>query len=120
MKEDIPEHKIEKARSVFGITPTIKGYKEIMNMYKDLEIIYESRKDIVKETNEEINYYVECTTLKACNELEITDKNVYSAIFKRLKLIKEMSNELRPYQAYSVLVLRYRKDIFPRRLVELF
>jgi hypothetical protein len=41
-------------------------------------------------------------------------------MYDRLYEIKKMSNDLRPYQMYSVLVLRYRKAVYPNRFVELF
>ncbi len=116
----IPATLIKKARKVFGITPTSVSYKEIMKLYNKLEIIFEDRNDLIPETKEELDYYCKCTTDRACIMLGIHDAGVRKAIYNRLYDIKKMSNELRPYQRYSTLVLRYRKDIYPNRFVELF
>lgn len=121
IKEEIPQELIEKAKKVFGITVTIQSYKEIMKMYTDLEIIYEDRNDLIMETEEEIKEYCRATTERAVKILnKEDDKEIYNVIYDRLYSIKEMSNKLRPYQMYSVLVLRYRKNIYPNRYVELF
>ena len=121
VKEEIPQELIEKAKKVFGITVTTQGYKEIMKMYTDLEIIYEDRNELIMETEEEIQEYCRATTNRAVKILDKEgDQEIYDAIYDRLYSIKEMSNELRPYQMYSVLVLRYRKNVYPNRYVELF
>lgn len=116
----IPIELINKFKEVFGIIPTITSYKETMSLYKDFEILYESKKKPIEETDEEIEYYVECTINRILKDLSITDGDIANLLFKRLKKVKEMSNELRKYQEYSVLVLRYRKNIYPNRYVELF
>jgi len=118
--ELLPESLIERARKVFGITPTSVSYKEIIKLYNKLEIIFEEHNSLIQETDEELNYYCKCTIDRACNMLKINDKNIYEAMYDRLYKIKKMSNDLRPYQLYSVLVLRYRKSIYPNRFVELF
>lgn len=119
-KSDLPEEVIEQAKEVFGITPTHQTYKEIMGMYNQLEVLYEERKEIVQETEEEMAAYCKSTTIRACEILDIKDEEVYNAIFNRLYSIKSATNTLRLYQDYSVLVLRYRKEIYPSRYVELF
>lgn len=121
VKDNIPVELIERARQVFGITITTKRYKEIMNMYQDLEIIYEDRNEILPETKEEIESYCKATVERAVRILGLEDNSqITSAIYKRLYSIKDMSNLLRPYQMYSVLVLRYRDCVYPNRYVELF
>lgn len=120
IKKDIPQHLLKKAEGVFGITPTAVGYKEVMKIYSGLEIVYEDKCELFKETNEELRHYVESTISRAYREHNIEDANVKDAMFERLYAIKKMSNDLRPYQFYNVLVLRYRKKIFPNRYVELF
>lgn len=115
-----PIELIEKFKKIFGITPTLKGYKEIMQMYRNFEILYENKKNIIEETEEEIDFYVKCTVDRAVRDLEINDKAIYQVIFNRLKEVKDMSNQLRKYQEYTVLVLRYRKNVYPNRFVELF
>jgi 2-polyprenyl-3-methyl-5-hydroxy-6-metoxy-1,4-benzoquinol methylase len=116
----IPEVLIKRAQKVFGITPTRVSYKEIMKSYNKLEVIYEERNNLVKETKGELDYYCKSTIDRACQMLGITDQKIYQAMYQRLFEIKKMSNDLRPYQMYSVLVLRYRKSIYPNRFVELF
>lgn len=120
IKNKLPDELINKAKMVFGIKPTYENYKDIMDMYNKFEIIYEERNDLIQETDKEINYYCKCTTDEAVKRLKINDLEIYNSIYKRLLDVKNMSNELRPYQGYIVLVLRYRKNIYPNRWVELF
>jgi len=116
----LPRALVKRAQKVFDITPTGVSYKEIMKSYNKLEVIFEERNSLVQETKEELDYYCKCTIDRACKMLDITDKKVYEAMYKRLYEVKKMSNDLRPYQMYSVLVLRYRKSVYPNRFVELF
>jgi len=118
--KSLPDALAKRAQEVFEITPTGVPYKDIMKLYNKLEILFEERNELVQETEEELNYYCKSTIDRACAMLNITDKKVYDTMYKRLYDIKKMSNDLRPYQMYSVLVLRYRKDIYPNRFVELF
>lgn len=120
MTKPLPQTLVKKAQKVFDITPTGIPYKEIMKLYNKLEVIFEERNNLVQETEEELNYYCKCTIDRACKILNITDKKVYEALYKRLYEVKKISNVLRLYQMYSVLVLRYRKDVYPDRFVELF
>ena len=116
----IPNHLISRAQKVFGITPTTISYKEIMQLYSKLEIIYEDRNELVCETKEELNHYCKSTIDRVCKIRNINDREIYDAMYKRLFDTKKMSNDLRPYQRYSVLILRYRKSVYPNRFVELF
>lgn len=116
----IPESLIKRAQKVFEITPTGVSYKEIMKLYNKLEILFEEKNELEQETEEELHYYCKSTIDRACEMLKITDENVYDAMYDRLYEVKKMSNDLRPYQGYSVLVLRYRKLVYPNRFVELF
>jgi len=116
----IPSNLIKRAQKVFGITPTNVFYKEIMQLYNKFEIIYEDRNELIQETKDELEYYCRSTVDRACEMRNIKNKKVYEAMFGRLFEVKEMSNDLRPYQRYSVLVLRFRKSVYPNRFVELF
>jgi 2-polyprenyl-3-methyl-5-hydroxy-6-metoxy-1,4-benzoquinol methylase len=116
----VPDSTIKESKKAFGITPTHTSYKEIMKLYNKLEIIFEERNELIKETDEEINYYCKSTIDRACKMLRITDKKIYQVMYNRLYNIKKATNNLRSYQKYSVLVLRYRKNIYPNRFVELF
>lgn len=118
--KELPQELVVKAQNVFGITPTTEGYKEIMAMYQDLEILYEDRNDLIPETEEELQRYCHATIERACQIHDINDESIYDSMYNRLLKVKEMSNLLRPYQGYSVLVLRYRECIYPNRYVELF
>lgn len=118
--KDVPKKLVEEFQQIFGIKPTINDYKEVMKTYKNFEIIYENKKIPIKETEEEIEFYTKCTIDRAMHDLKITSSDTYNLLFQRLKKVKEMSNKLREYQEYSVLVLRYRKNIYPNRFVELF
>jgi len=116
----IPKRLVERARKVFDIEITQVGYKEVMKIYRDLELIYEERNPIFQETKEELDFYTRSTVSRACEILNIKDQKVYQAMYERLYEIKNMSNVLRPYQNYNVLVHRYRKNFYKRRFVELF
>lgn len=118
--DEIPWYLVEKARKIFWIQITTESYKEIMKIYNNFEIIYEDRLSIIQETKEEIEYYAKCTIDRIVSKLNIKDESVYKAMFNRLVDIKTMSNELRPYQNYTVLILRYRRSIYPNRFIELF
>lgn len=118
--KDIPQKLIDDARAVFGITITTESYKDVMWMYKDFELLYQENKALVQETANELAHY--CTsTIDLFREAhpELSE-DVCKAAYERLLQIRVMSNELRPYQSYSVLVLRARKALFGKRLVELF
>jgi SAM-dependent methyltransferase len=116
----VPEDLISEARGVFWITITSESYKDVMSTYNKFEIMHEEKHDIIEESHEEIQYYTKCTIDRATNQWTNCSKEIYEALFNRLVKIKEMSNKLRPYQKYSVLVLRYRENIYPNRFVELF
>lgn len=116
----LPKSLVEEFKKIFGITPTMKSYKEIMSIYKGLEIIFEERNSLIEETEEELSHYCHSTIKRACELNKIKDKKLYDVMYNRLLNIKKMSNKLRPYQGYTVLVLRYRSDIYPNRYVELF
>lgn len=117
---DIPDDLITRAQAVFNITPTTVSYKEIMKHYKDLEIVYEDKNELIQETEEELAYYCTSTVDRAAKMLKVVNVDVMRALYNRLYAIKKMSNDLRPYQRYSVLVLKYREGIYPNRFVELF
>ena len=91
-----------------------------MQLYNKFEIVYEDRNELIQETKDELEYYCRSTIDRACEIRNIKNKKVYKAMFERLFEVKEMSNDLRPYQRYSVLVLRFRKSVYPSRFVELF
>ena len=120
IKSPIPNSLVEEFQKIFGIKPTTESYKDIMNMYKGLEIIYQENKDIIQETEEELKHYCHSTIKRACELRNINDKELYDIMYKRLYAVKNMSNKLRPYQGYVVLVLRYRSFVYPNRYVELF
>ena len=116
---DIPYSVIQKAKNVFNIIPTAVPYKEVMSIYKGLDIMYEDRNELVLETDDELNHYCDSTTRRFCDNNNLGE-DYYKVIFGRLKEIKQLSNELRKYQMYNVLVSRYCKNTYPNRYVELF
>ena len=118
--EPIPAPLIERAKVIFGITVTNEPYKEIMRPYRGLEILYERHEIPLQETEEELHHYCQSTIDRACERRGITSQSTKDAMFARLLEIKKMSNDLRPYQRYVVLVLRYRSLLYPNRFVELF
>lgn len=117
---EIPDELLKRAHAVFGITPTIEGYKEVMTLYENFEIVHEEKYNIVSETKDEIKKYCNDTIEYSAERLGKISDEQRNEIFNRLFDVREMSNRLRPFQKYSCLVLRYRKNIYPRRLVELF
>ena len=118
--DQIPDDLVRRFKQIFDITPTNVSYKEIMSLYNKLEVIYENRNKLVKETEDELVYYCHSTIKRACEIRNIDDNKAYHAMFDKLLEVKKMSNDLRPYQEYSVLVLRYRKSVYPNRFIELF
>lgn len=118
--QPLPKVLVKRAQKVFEITPTQVSYKEIMRLYSKLEIFFEEKNTLTPETEEELHYYCKSTIDRACEMLKVKDKEIYKAMYGRLYEIKKMSNDLRPYQGYSVLVLKYRAAIYPNRFVELF
>ncbi|WP_350307480.1 class I SAM-dependent methyltransferase [Photorhabdus viridis] len=117
---EIPKNLVESAKNIFGITPTNIGYKDVMALYNNFNIHYEDRIIPEMETESELTHYCESTIIRACKIYNITDEEYYSVMYNRLYKIKEMSNKLRPYQGYSVIVFSYDKKIYPNRYVELF
>lgn len=116
----VPKSSVKKAKAIFGIEITQTDYKDVMKKYSNLELIYEDRNMIYKETKKELDFYCKSTIKRSCDFLKIEDKNVYKTMYKRLFEIKNMSNVLRKYQNYCVLVHRYRKKLYKQRYVELF
>lgn len=116
----VPQEVIDRAREVFGITITTESYKEAMKAYSDFEIIYEDKCDLIEETEEELSVYCTATVARAADFHGIADNEVKQVMYARLLEIRRMTNVLRRYQNYTVLVLRYRKSVYPNRYVELF
>lgn len=118
--EPIPDDLVQRFKSVFGITPTTEGYKDIMDVYKGLEIIYQDHTKIYSETESELKHYCESTVARQLKEDGIDNSEIFDICYERLLEIKRMSNLLRPHQSYTTLVLRYREHIYPNRYIELF
>lgn len=117
---NIPQDLISECQRVIGITPTSTHYDSIRSIYQNFEVAYESRKTIVLETPDQMRKYTEDTVQNCCRIKNITSDAVYQVLFDRLYEIKHISNELHKYQAYSVLVLRYLRKVYPNRFTELF
>lgn len=120
VNKPVPDNLVDEAYRVFDIEITQVPYKEVMSVYEGLEMIYEDRKKPLSETEKELKYYCKCTIDRAMKDLNITDDSIYQACFDRLYEIKGISNKLRDFQNYNILVHRYRKNLFPNRFVELF
>ncbi|CCO44994.1 conserved hypothetical protein [Vibrio nigripulchritudo SOn1] len=118
--KDVPESLIIEAESVFGITPTNVRYKDVMNIYEGLRVEYEDRLDIIQESESELEHYCRSTIDRFKNNSNSSNIEVEEACFDRLMSIRVMSNILREYQKYSVLVLGYESEEYPSRYVELF
>jgi len=118
--KEVPTKVIEESQRILGITPTTQNYKEIMQVYHGFDVEYEDRLDSIPETDDEIKHYCESTIARACQELNISDNYSYMILYERLKEIKQICNKLREYQKYSVLVLKYNREHYPNRYVEIF
>lgn len=117
---DIPQKMLNQASKVFGIMPTVQPYKDVMQLYKGFDIYFEERLQPMKETEKELHHYCESTIDRASASYHLEDEGIKSAMYDRLYNIKKMSNDLRQYQGYNVLVLHYDKQRYPNRYVELF
>ncbi|WP_053181116.1 class I SAM-dependent methyltransferase [Pseudomonas kilonensis] len=118
--EDIPEKMLAQAATVFGITPTTQPYKEVMQLYKGFEVYFEERLRPLQETEKELHHYCESTVERASRSYNLEDESIKATMYDRLYSIKKMSNDLRQYQGYNVLVLHYDSQHYPNRYVELF
>ncbi len=116
----VPDRLISEAKKIFGMTPTVKSRKQIMQLYRGFDVLFEDRLEPEPETEGELKHYCQSTIERVCQEKGITRDALYNVMYKRLYEIREMSNYLREYQEYSVLVLRYDRNTYPKRFVELF
>ena len=116
----LPDKIINDSKRVININPTNFDYHFAMSYYKDFEIIYQSRKDIIVETDEEMKKYTDDTINRWIVRNGIADEKLIQAMRTRLMEIKEVCNNIHKYHSYSVMVLRYEKKVYPNRFVELF
>lgn len=116
----LPENIIKDAQRVINIYPTNFDYYYAMNFYKDFEVLYHSRKNIVVESDDEINKYTNDTINRWIERNSITDDELIAVMRNRLLEIKQVCNNIHKYHSYSVMVLRYEKNVYPNRFVELF
>lgn len=118
--DKLPKELIDRTKKVIEINPTNFDYHTAIEAYKNFEVLYENRKDIIPETEKQMKKYSKDTIDTACKLHNITDEKIVDYMYKRMYEIKDTCNELHKYFGYSVIVLRYRKDIYPNRYVELF
>lgn len=116
----IPEELVEKARLVFDITVTQQDYKTVMKPYEGLTLLYEDRCIPELETKQELHYYCDSTIEAFARRNPAFATDTLQAMNDRLYDIKKMSNDLRPYQRYNVLIHKRDERIFPHRYTELF
>ncbi|OGG98432.1 hypothetical protein A3E04_01035 [Candidatus Kuenenbacteria bacterium RIFCSPHIGHO2_12_FULL_42_14] len=119
----MPQSLVQHTHNALGIPLAAFSrfvYKDVMKLFNKLEIIFEERNKLVQETNEELAYYCKSVIDRACKIHKISDKEIYEAMYKKLFAIRKLINEGRSYQEYCVLVLRYRKSVYPNRFVALF
>lgn len=119
-KGNMPESLKNDCRRVIGITPTTMSYDAVRDLYANFEVAYEKRNEIVLETEEQMKKYTIDSINRACEIRGICSEEAFDAMYKRLYEIKKVSNDLHAYQSYSVLVLRYLKDVYPNKFLELF
>lgn len=116
----MPQSLIEDCKRVIGIVPTTIEYDAMRDIYADFEVAYENRCTIKLETTKQIEKYAEDSIERACELRHITDAKLKKDMYDRLYEIKDVSNELHRYQAYSVMVLRYLESVYPNKFLELF
>jgi len=118
--DDIPQPLINDCKKIIGITPTMCHYDTVRSLYANFEVAYESRKNIVIETEDQMKKYTLDTITNCCKLRGIESEEVFDTLYSRLYSIKNISNELHRYQKYSVLVLRYLQSVYPNKFIELF
>ena len=119
----IPNNISNKVNKILGIPISAFSnfsYKDIMKMYNKLEIVFEERNILTQETEEEIEYYCKSIISMACKIHSITNKEIYNIMYKRILNIRKLINSTRKFQEYAILVLRYRKSVYPNRYTPLF
>lgn len=119
-KEALPDNVIESAKRVINIYPTNFGYDVAIEFYRDFEVLYQSRKNIVIETDEQMRKYTDDTVNRWIQRTEENDQEVIKSVRDRLWEIKVVCNNIHKYHSYSVMVLRYEARVYPNRFVELF
>ena len=118
--DKLPDALIDRTKKVIEINPTNFDYTTAIKLYENYEVLYENRKDIIPETCEQMKKYSRDTINMACKLNGITDNEIRDYMYKRMYEIKDVCNELHKYFGYSIIVLRYRKNIYPNRFIELF
>lgn len=116
----IPKELVDEARRVFNFTVTQQKYKDVMSIYHQLTLIYEDRKTIFQETEEELAYYCDSTIKRFVANNPGYSAQTLRVMYDRLMKIKGMSNKLRPYQNYSVLIHKVDPRYYPHRYTEIF
>lgn len=119
----MPRNVINHVHNALGIPISAFSnftYKDIMKIYNKLEIVFEERNALTQETDEEIDYYCRSIISRACKINSINNKDASEAMYKRLFDIRKLINSTRFFQEYVILVLRYRKSVYPDRYTALF
>ncbi|MBK9039626.1 MAG: class I SAM-dependent methyltransferase [Bdellovibrionales bacterium] len=119
-RKPIPDDLLIEARDVLGITPTQISYKSVMSHYSGFRVLYEQRSSLVQETKSELIHYCRSTVARAMKLFNDDRPEVFSAIYDRLFQIRDVTNRLRPFQGFSVLVLEYDQEEYGTRYIELF
>lgn len=121
VSQELPKELVDDFYKEFNIYPTTLSYKNVMNTYRWLEVYYEDQNRLIPETDYELDHYCKSTVQKYFSETW-TDYNeeLFVKIYSRLLRIKKLSNNLRPFQSYNTLVLKYNSKVYPNRYVELF
>lgn len=121
VEQTVPEELLVEAEGVFGIRPTVAGYKTVTRPYGGLTKLYEAERKLRPETDKELKHYCESTIERFCNQYSVDPTGkLASRAYARLHKIKDISNRLRLYQSYVVLVHEYNSLQFGKRYTELF
>lgn len=116
----IPEKLLMEAKKVLGIFPTQIEYKDVTKVYEGFSLIHESRKNIIPSSPDEIRHYCSSTIDRFSEENPEISGECIEVAYNRMLEIRNITNELRKYQSYSVMVFELDKNTYPRRFVEVF
>ena len=118
----MPEELIKKMHTDLNIP--LESFKslskdEILNFYSNFEFLYKEENKLIIENDYQIKKYCESVVSNFTSNTTY-DNLTNELIFERLFNIRKLINETRKYQEYFILVLRYRKEVYPDQLVPLY
>lgn len=119
-RSSIPDDLVVRSQQVFGITPTVVDFNEVMKPYCRLKRHYDQVHELRQETPEQLDHYCTSIVRRFSLHRSITSDEILQACYDRLLEIKTTSNELRRHQSYVTLVHQYTAREYGDRYTELF